>query len=246
MKRPLIFAHRGCEKWNAPASSELLKADYVELDIRKTIDDVLVISHGRSLKNSVRRVLVDTHKYDDLVKKTGRRLPKLEEVVEELRGKLLFNLDLHQQNLAKDIKKFIKHHNLSKEVIIDSSRHEDLQELSSFFPEAQFAYGFNYKDNLGLESYRVFRGIAYFSYFALFPFWPQLIKLVARRTPFVPAASIYYRIANKGVVDFFHSRDIPVYVWCVKEEEDMKRMIALGVDGIKTNKPGLLKKIIGK
>jgi glycerophosphoryl diester phosphodiesterase len=245
-KKPLIFIHRGCELPRGGKLKAILgAADYIELDVRKTADDILVVSHHRSLKNTVRRVLVDKNSYSELVRKTGKKLAILEDIVEELSGKIRFNLDLKQEGYFSHIKKFIKRHKkIENEVIIDSCYYKELERLAEEFPKAKFAYSFNYKDKRGLESFRIVKGLAYLGYFAFFPLWPRLLKQVAKRKPLMPAASIFYRVANKGIVKYFHDRSIKVYVWPVNRESAMRRMIDLGVDGIKTSKPELLKRIL--
>lgn len=243
MKKPLFFTHRTVDWWNRDVN-QLKGADFAELDIRKTADDVLVVSHFRSVKNTIRRILVDQHSYSDLCRKSNRELPKLEKIIAELDGKVRFNLDLKQEGMVFWIKKFIRRHKIEKELIIDSGYSQDLEELAREFPKASFAYSFNYKDKRGLESFRIIKAMAYFSYFAFYPLWPKVIKLWAKRMPFIPAASMYYRVVNQGVVDYFHDRDIPVYVWPVNDERSMRNMIRLGVDGIKTSKPELLKRIV--
>jgi glycerophosphoryl diester phosphodiesterase len=243
MNKPLIFAHRGGEEWDG-RMTRLKGADYIELDVRRTGDGVLVVKHDRSVKNSVRRVLVDSHSYSELHKKTGRKLPKLEEVVEDLRGKVKFNFDIKQYGIVDDLEKLIRRFGIEKEVMVDSGRHEELEELSRRLPKAKYAYEFNYRDRRGFGGYRIVIGIVYFSYFALYPAWPRIVKFVTRRSPFVPGASIYYRLVNKGIMKFFHDREIPVYVFPVNREGAMRKMVELGVDGIKTSKPELLKRVL--
>lgn len=249
IRKPLIFAHRGVEQENRGnegnwGNKGLEEVDYVELDVRKTADNILVVSHYRSLKNTVRRVLVDRNNYADLIKKTGKKLPKLEEVVEELKGKTDLNLDLKEEGLNSHITRFIKRHNIEKQSMIDSCYYKDLEALAEKFPKAKFAYSFNYKDKRGFDSFRIIKGLGYLGYFAFFPLWPRLVKQIAKREPLMPAASIFYRVANKGIVKFFHDREIKVYVWPVNGERGMRRMVELGVDGIKTEKPEVLREIL--
>lgn len=252
MRKPLIFAHRGCEL--APDGAFKVQGsrfnnnfddvDFVELDVRKTADDVLVVKHDRSVKNTVRRVLVDKHSYNSLYQKTGKKLPKLDDVVEELRGRVGLNLDIKYPDVVGELGRFVRRHGIEREVIIDSPRHDEIEQLSLRLPRARFCYTFNYKDNRGWDGYKLARAGKYLAYFALYPLWPQIVKLLAKRKPFMPGASIYYRMACTSVVKFFHDRGIPVYVWPVSRESAMRKMVELGVDGIKTSKPELLKRIL--
>ena len=40
--------------------------------------------------------------------------------------------------------------------------------------------------------------------------------------------------------------DLKVHVWTINEEKDMQRLIDLGVDGIMTDKPKVLKNVLIK
>ena len=45
-------------------------------------------------------------------------------------------------------------------------------------------------------------------------------------------------------VDEAHEADLKVYVWTVDSESDMRRFVDIGIDGIITNRPDLLKKVV--
>jgi glycerophosphoryl diester phosphodiesterase len=53
-------------------------------------------------------------------------------------------------------------------------------------------------------------------------------------------------VVDRAVVDHFHRLGVPVHVWTVDEESDMRALIALGVDGIVSNRPDLLGKVLGR
>ncbi len=60
------------------------------------------------------------------------------------------------------------------------------------------------------------------------------------------AVTWHYRLLTPQLVEILHRRDILVYAWTVDLTEDMRRMIEVcRVDGIITNSPDLLKSIIG-
>jgi glycerophosphoryl diester phosphodiesterase len=49
---------------------------------------------------------------------------------------------------------------------------------------------------------------------------------------------------NGKLVAACHEQGLQVYAWTVDEEDEMRNFIALGVDGIYSNRPGVLKKVI--
>ncbi len=60
------------------------------------------------------------------------------------------------------------------------------------------------------------------------------------------AVTWHHRLLTPQLVEILHRRDILVYAWTVDLTEDMRRMIEVcRVDGIITNSPDLLRQIIG-
>ena len=53
-------------------------------------------------------------------------------------------------------------------------------------------------------------------------------------------------VITPAVVDHFHRLGIPVHVWTVDAEEDMRSLLALGVDGIVTDRPDVLARVLGR
>lgn len=52
--------------------------------------------------------------------------------------------------------------------------------------------------------------------------------------------SCYYKLLDQSSIDYCHSKNIKVIPWTVNEVNDMKSMLALGVDGIITDYPDRL------
>jgi glycerophosphoryl diester phosphodiesterase len=53
-------------------------------------------------------------------------------------------------------------------------------------------------------------------------------------------------VVDAVVVEHFHTLGIPVHVWTVDEEPEMRELLALGVDGIVTDRPDVLKRVLGR
>jgi glycerophosphoryl diester phosphodiesterase len=48
------------------------------------------------------------------------------------------------------------------------------------------------------------------------------------------------------VLEYLHTRGIPVHVWTVDDEAEMRALLALGVDGIVTDRPDVLARVLGR
>ncbi len=53
-------------------------------------------------------------------------------------------------------------------------------------------------------------------------------------------------VVDAVVVEHFHALGIAVHVWTVDEEPEMRELLALGVDGIVTDRPDVLKRVLGR
>ncbi|HYG70002.1 MAG TPA: glycerophosphodiester phosphodiesterase family protein, partial [Anaeromyxobacteraceae bacterium] len=62
----------------------------------------------------------------------------------------------------------------------------------------------------------------------------------------LPLTTDGYRVVDAEVVAHFRRLGTAVFVWTVDREEDMRDLLALGVHGIMTDRPDLLKKALGR
>ncbi len=53
-------------------------------------------------------------------------------------------------------------------------------------------------------------------------------------------------VVDTPVLDHFHRLGIPVHVWTVDDEEEMRALLDLGVDGIVTDRPDVLARVLGR
>ena len=53
-----------------------------------------------------------------------------------------------------------------------------------------------------------------------------------------------YHLLTEGFIEKAHKKNIKIHVWTVNEKRDMERLIKMGVDGIITDYPDLLNKVI--
>ncbi|MGC3996273.1 MAG: glycerophosphodiester phosphodiesterase [Anaeromyxobacter sp.] len=53
-------------------------------------------------------------------------------------------------------------------------------------------------------------------------------------------------VVDAAVVAHFHALGIPVHVWTVDEEAEMRELLALGVDGLVTDRPDVAARVLGR
>jgi glycerophosphoryl diester phosphodiesterase len=55
-----------------------------------------------------------------------------------------------------------------------------------------------------------------------------------------------FTVVDRAVVDHFHRLGMAVHVWTVDDEADMRALLALGVDGLVTDRPDVLARVLGR
>ena len=88
-------------------------ANYIELDVRKTKDEQLIIMHDATLDRMTNGTgRLDNFNYEELktikTKKCQEQIPLLSEVLELLNRKIKFMIELKEEHLHNEILKLIK------------------------------------------------------------------------------------------------------------------------------------------
>ncbi|MBN1533399.1 MAG: hypothetical protein JXA20_12095, partial [Spirochaetes bacterium] len=55
-----------------------------------------------------------------------------------------------------------------------------------------------------------------------------------------------FRVITKGFIDSARRLGFPVFAWTINRRENMERLVDMGIDGIITDDPALLKEVLGR
>ncbi|WP_328874894.1 glycerophosphodiester phosphodiesterase family protein [Streptomyces sp. NBC_00287] len=106
-RRPAVSAHRGGSEragaatWEAYEDALLSGAEYVEFDIRRTADGVLVVYHDARADHTGPPLSTITHA--ELSERTGYAVPVVDEVMELIAGRLVGHLDLKEVGYEREV-----------------------------------------------------------------------------------------------------------------------------------------------
>ncbi|MFL5264830.1 MAG: glycerophosphodiester phosphodiesterase [Anaeromyxobacteraceae bacterium] len=53
-------------------------------------------------------------------------------------------------------------------------------------------------------------------------------------------------VLDRPTIAFLHGRGLAVFAWTVDEERDMRRLLADGIDGVMTDRPDVLARVLGR
>jgi len=194
-----------------------LGVDRVEIDVRVTKDNYLVVIHDETVDRTtnghghVKDLTFNEIRRLDAGK--GERIPTLEEVLSLTKEKVTLQVELKAREAAEPTVCLIERNNAEREVVITSFMHELLKRVHDLNPTLRTgALFFDVQGNVCQRALDIYS----------------------------EAIHVYYRNVNSKLVEEAHRRGLKVVVWNPDELEEMKEMISLGVDVIGTNRPDIL------
>lgn len=269
MTTPLILGHRGACAYapeNTLAAFNLafeMGADGVELDVTLSKDGVPVVIHDDAVdrtsdgKGRVGEMTVweiqqlDAGKWFD-AKYRGEKIPTLEEVLTSVPASKIVNVELKTQALrswppratlpsrfefagisAQMFLRLWESTNLEKTVVrvIEETKSADRVIVSSFNPMALYRV-MKLKPSLP-------RGLLYFKELPIF-LGRAWLRVLARPQALHPRNTTI----TGELAQWAHSRGYQLNTWTVDEPDETRRLMALGVNGIITNKPDVLRGVL--
>lgn len=232
-KETLVTAHRG-STMNAPENSIssikqaiFEEADYAEIDVMTTKDNVVVLFHDLTLKRINKSNLAikdmtfeETQKVDNgsyfSEKFAGEKIPTLEEVLKLAKGKIKLNIELkpmqENEKLAEEVVNLVKKYDMENEVVITSLNYDILQETK------------NLTNNISV-GYILMAGVG------------DLTKLN------VDFLSVEKSVLKSKLVYAMHALNKEVHVWTINDIDEIEEVISLGADNIITDDVELVEEI---
>jgi len=255
-RRPLVMAHRGgAGLWpeNTMYGFERavdLGVDMLETEIHSTADNILVLMHDSTVDRTtngsgpIRAFTLEELKTLDAgynwtsdggqtfpFRGCGITVPTLEEVFTALPTARI-NIDIKQEkpSLVEPLCKTIRTFDMTDKVMVASFNSKVLKAFRRVCPEVTTSAGTG--------------EVAFF-------FMVNMVFLGAVYRPAcqafqVPEYSSGLRVLTKRFVETAHGLNLAVHVWTINEVTDMKRLLALGVDGIVTDYPDRLTSLLRK
>jgi glycerophosphoryl diester phosphodiesterase len=248
---PLLIAHRGgsgLAPENTMAAFERAdrdwRADMIELDVRATADDVCVVLHDETLDRTTdgarpvsRLRLAELRAIDAGFRFTpdggtsfpfrgrGVRVPTLDEVLEGLPG-MVFTVEVKTGAAQKPLFDTVRRHGATARVIAAGMHDAD---------RTLFA---DWDGPLSASAEQI---RAFFRLHAL-----RLGRLRGPRADVVqvPESHEGRRIVTPRFVRDLAAHRVPVHVWTVDEAADMHRLLDWGVQGLITDRPDRLARVL--
>ena len=231
--QPLVIAHRGASAYlpeNTLAAYELAvaqAADMIEVDLHLTRDGEVVVVHDEELERIGGRGEVADASLAEvrgLDAGAGHRVPTLSELLDGFGSRIALNLELKQGSrgayagLPALAAAGVRGRGLLGRTLFSSFYDPVLQELRRVEPDARIAL---------LLSRRAPEG------------WVERAHALAAE-----AVNPELPLVDRAFVERAHAERLAVYVFTVDPLSEMRRLLELGVDGLFTNVPDRMRRLV--
>jgi glycerophosphoryl diester phosphodiesterase len=236
---PLAMAHRGGAIEHLENSMPAFEASvalgyrYLETDVRVTADGVLVAFHDATLERVTDRIgRIEDLRWSEMADaRIGGREPILK--LEDLLGAwpdVRFNLDIKAAGVLAPLVRLVRRLQAGDRLCLTSFSDARIAAARRLFgPSMCTALGPRGVAALRLSSYS--------------PRAAGLVRMSAG------CAQVPLQLGGRALVDdrfvaAAHARGLQVHVWTVDTAEDVATMLDLGVDGVMTDRPAMLRELL--
>jgi len=222
--RVLIIAHRGASAYEPENTLRSVRralelgADMVEVDAHVSRDGHIVVVHDATVdrttngKGYVKDMTLKELKRLDAG--LGEQIPALEEVIELVRGRAQLVIEIKVPGIEQRVLQTIEERALENEALITSFYHPVVKRVKELSPYVR-------------------TGVI----LASRPLKPITLVLEANSDALFPK----HIFVDLQMVQEIHKCNLAVYPWTVNTIDQTRPLIDMGVDGIVTNKPDILK-----
>ena len=240
----LVIAHRGASghrRENTLPAYELaieMRSDMIEIDLHRTRDGEIVVAHdatlpglgeiGEATAAEVRALDLSPGEDKGPGKDGGERVPTLDEVLDGFASRIPFNLEIKwgregdYEGLEAQTLEALRVRNLGPDILFSSFRPSIQRRLREQDPNARLALLVSPREP-GYTLDRALGKAQELGCEALNPHWTQI---------------------DDSLVPRSQQAGLRVNTYTVNEINGMRRMLDLGVDGVFTNFPDLLRALI--
>jgi len=219
----LKIGHRGARAYEPENTLRSFKkalelgVDAVELDVRKTKDNAIVVIHDPDVERTTngKGLVADLtlNEIKNFATEKGEKIPTLEEALAFLDKKAKILIELKEHGFEEKLLELIHERGLQKNVIIVSFVEDALKKIRALDKEVE-------------------TGLIYVKHKN-----PVKAALELKANYLLSL----YRFTHTANVQKAHEKGLKVVVWTVNKPEEVAEYVKKGVDGIASDRPDILK-----
>lgn len=201
-------------------------ADYFELDVQKTKDDSIVVIHDASVdrtsSNNMKGEIAEMT-YSELTavrvgfskefgdKYKNEKIPTLRDALEMAKGKIKVCIEIKVYGVEREVLNIVNDLGVNDEVIIFSFYYPVLAKIRQLDKNIPILFLVNTADIMILDSAKAIESNA----------------IGVRNGSNV----------TREFLDIAHNNGMEVWIWTVNDEDEMRQLIDIRIDGLITNSP---------
>ena len=230
--KPFVaLSHRGNSNKYVENSFEAFKSvvdmgfEYIETDLRRTLDDEIVTFHDEDLNRLFNIDLkVENLTFKEIDKFFSAKNCKLLTLREALVNfpETNFNIDLKSKEVIRESINIVKELKAFERVCFASFNSSHTDEVLTDSPSAVVSMGM--------------KDVAYFKFFNYLRKDSKILQ--------VPLNWKGLNILNSKLIKKAKDKDLFIHVWTINDRENIIKLIDMGVHGIVTDKPELIMEIM--
>jgi glycerophosphoryl diester phosphodiesterase len=254
--RPIVFGHRGASgeaPENTLVAFERALADgaaVLETDVHLTRDGEVVVAHDADVARTTEGTgRIAELRFPELAaldagyrfspdggashpcRGGGIRIPALREVFRRFPG-TRFNIEVktNEPRLVEAVVRLVADHEREGLTLLAAEKDDTMAALRAELARrgVAAAVGASVGDVLAFVRAAVGQGAP--------PKEPMALQ--------IPPTFAGRPLATRALVDFAHRNEVQVHVWTVNEPDEMRRLLAEGVDGLMSDFPGRLRAVV--
>jgi len=219
----IVTSHRGAgslepeNTLRAMRCAIALGVDQIETDVQLTRDGYLVLMHDptvdRTTNGTGKVAKLTFAELRQLDAGLGEQIPTLAETLALTLGKVILQIELKGPGTAQPVVQAIETANAVDQVILTSFKHQWLIEARALNPRLRTG-----------------------------ALWGRLPVNVVQQTQQlgVQALHIWHEFIDQQLVNDAHDQGLLVRAWNTDKEDDIRRLITLGIDAIGSDRPDIL------
>ena len=204
-------------------------SSYIETDVQLSADGIPYIFHDDDLKRLFGKETSFNSLHSEQIEKLklfdSYCIPKLESALNKFPN-TFFQIDVKTDAVTLPAMKVIEKTNSLDRVCMASFSSERLKKIHGLYPKVCLSMGPSEIFKLFLSSYGLYR------------------KKIPGNCLQIPIYQYGIKLATKRFVKYAQSIGLKIHIWTINDEYTMKKLIEIGVDGIITDRPKLLKDIL--
>jgi glycerophosphoryl diester phosphodiesterase len=209
--------------------------EFIEVDVRRTRDDALVLCHDPEPHGSTTPVARSTLSE---LRAEHPGIATLDDALETAHGRAQLNIDVKEPGTIDQILERVRAHDATGECMVSCLDARCLARLGE--AEPSISRFLSYPPDYGGASTKPWLAPAVSAVVAgMRATMPMRLERMLAPAPGV-SATIYYKLVSRRLVATARRLGVRLYTWTVDEPLEMQHVIALGVDGITSNRPDLL------